>query len=66
MKKQDIKGLTLEEIQSKVAEERERLLKLTFANAVSPIENPLRIKASRRHIARLLTEANSRKNAEKA
>lgn len=66
MKKQDIKGLPLEEIQQKVAEERERLLKLKFANAVSPIENPLRIRASRRQVARLLTEANSKKNAVKA
>ncbi|ODS84662.1 MAG: 50S ribosomal protein L29 [Cytophagaceae bacterium SCN 52-12] len=66
MKKQDIKGLSLEEIQAQVAEERERLLKLKFANAVSPIENPLRIKASRKHIARLLTEATIKKNADNA
>lgn len=61
-----MKGLALEEIQSQVAGERERLLKLKFANAVSPIENPLRIRASRRHIARLLTEASIKKNADKA
>ncbi len=64
MKKQeDIKGLSIEEINAQVAEERERLLKLKFAHAVSPIENPLRIRAARKQIARLLTEGTAKRNA---
>lgn len=63
MKQQDIKGLTIEQINEQVATERERLLKLKFAHAVSPIENPLRIRAARKQIARLLTEAAAKTNA---
>jgi large subunit ribosomal protein L29 len=37
---------------------------LKFAHAVSAIENPLRIKAARKLIARLNTELSARKNAE--
>lgn len=61
MKKSDLKGLSLEDLQSQVAQEKDRLVKLKFAHAITPIENPQRIKETRRSIARLLTEKNSRK-----
>ncbi len=61
MKKTDLKGLSLEELQGQIEQEKDRLVKLKFAHAITPIENPQRIKEARKIIARLLTEKNSRK-----
>jgi len=56
----DIKSLSSEHIVAKVKEDKDVLAKLRFAHAVSPIENPMRIKFLRKDIARLITELNSR------
>lgn len=56
MKKEDVTVFSSEDLRSEVSAERDRLLKLRFAHAVSPIENPLRIRESRKRIARLLTQ----------
>jgi large subunit ribosomal protein L29 len=64
MKSKEIKALSVEQLQQTLAEERERLLKLKFAHAVSPIENPMRIRNTRRLIARIMTEMTAKqKNA---
>lgn len=56
MKKEDLKGLSADELRTEIGAEQDRLLKLKFAHAVSPIENPMRIRESRKRIARLHTE----------
>ncbi len=60
MKKADLKGLSPEQLQQQIAEEKNRLQKLKFAHAITPIENPKRITESRKVIARLSTELSSR------
>lgn len=60
MKKSEIKKLSAEQIKQEIAAEQDRLLKLKFAHAVSPLENPLRIREARRTVARLMTELNSK------
>ncbi|MFN4086636.1 MAG: 50S ribosomal protein L29 [Spirosomataceae bacterium] len=60
MKKTDLKSLSVEQLNQQLAEERDRLQKLKFAHAITPIENPNRITQSRKEIARLLTELHSR------
>jgi len=65
MKNSEILELSKEELVARIAEERAALNKLKFAHAVSAIENPLRIKASRKLIARLNTALSVIKNAEK-
>jgi large subunit ribosomal protein L29 len=60
MKKADLKGLSVEQIQSQIAEGKDRLVKLKFAHAITPIENPNRITELRKNIARLSTELNAR------
>jgi large subunit ribosomal protein L29 len=57
----DIKSLSNNQIVAKVKEDKEVLAKLKFAHAISPIENPMRMKFLRKDIARLLTELNTRK-----
>ncbi|QHV98067.1 MULTISPECIES: 50S ribosomal protein L29 [Spirosoma] len=56
MKKEDLKGLSADELRTELGVEQDRLLKLKFAHAVSPVENPMRIRESRKRIARLNTE----------
>lgn len=55
MKNSEIKALSLEEMQQKLTSEKEILQKLNFAHAISPIENPMKIKETRKLIARLKT-----------
>ncbi len=60
MKKEDLKGLSADDIQTEIGAEESRLLKLKFAHAVSPIENPMRIRESRKRVARLHTELTAK------
>ncbi|MEZ4900513.1 MAG: 50S ribosomal protein L29 [Spirosomataceae bacterium] len=66
MKNSEIKALTVEQLQQTLIEEQERLLKLKFAHAVSPIENPMRIRNTRRLVARLMTELSAKNKAASA
>ena len=59
-KGQDIKDLTIPELQDKLSEERQTLHKLRFSHAVSPIENPMQLRHKRKDIARILTELRKR------
>jgi len=60
MKNTEIKGLTLAELNEKLGSENEALRKLKFAHQVSAIENPMRIKETRKLIARLRTELKAK------
>ncbi|RPA70142.1 50S ribosomal protein L29 [Cyclobacteriaceae bacterium YHN15] len=55
MKNSEIRSLSESEIAERIAAEQENLTKLRFAHAISPIENPNKMKESRRTIARLKT-----------
>lgn len=60
MKQDIVRDLTTEEVRDRIAEERGIYTKLKMSHMVSPIENPLKIRASRRLIARLETEYKKR------
>lgn len=60
MKNSEIKSLNDAELKQKIASEQEGYRKLKFAHAVSPIENPMKIKEARKLIARLNTELRAR------
>tara|TARA_R110002124_G_C8791113_1_gene501617 strand:- start:659 stop:853 length:195 start_codon:yes stop_codon:yes gene_type:complete len=60
MTSKEIKDLSKEQLNEQISQERERLLRLKFAHAISPIENPMRIRASRKEIAKLLTELSAK------
>lgn len=64
MKKEDIKQLSTKELLERVEEEKTTLVKLKMNHAISPLENPQKIVETRRLIARLMTEATSRKKNE--
>ncbi len=61
MKNRDIKELPTKELVARYKEEKIRLTKLQFNNAVSKIEDPHQLKEGRKTVARLLTEINSRR-----
>jgi large subunit ribosomal protein L29 len=56
MKNSEIKSLSISELQERIVSERENLQKLKFAHAISPIENPMKIKEAKRLVARMNTE----------
>ena len=60
MKQSIVKDLTTDEVRDKIREERAAYVKMKMAHAVSPIENPMKLRASRRAIARLQTELRKR------
>lgn len=60
MKLIDIRELSIEDLQAKIAEEKENYAKLIVSHKVSVIENPLSIRKSRKDIARMLTVLNEK------
>lgn len=63
MKNSEIVALSLEELKQKLASEQETFRKMKFAHAISPIENPMKIKETRKLIARLQTELRAKELA---
>ncbi len=55
MKSAEIKDLSVNDLQERIAAEKAQLTKLKVQHAVSPVEDPSTIKKSRRDIARMLT-----------
>jgi large subunit ribosomal protein L29 len=66
----NLKDLSETDLHAKVREDEQRLKKLEFAHAISPLESPVNIRMIRKDIARLKTELTKRKigkrTAEKA
>ncbi|HBF88160.1 MAG TPA: 50S ribosomal protein L29 [Bacteroidales bacterium] len=65
MKTSEIRELTTKELAERVEEEKGMFAKMKINHAVSPLENPLKIKHARKQIARLMTELNKRTLTEK-
>ena len=61
MRYEEIKSLELEERNARLVTEKSSLRDLRFSHAISPIQNPMRIRHTRRLIARLKTAENATK-----
>jgi large subunit ribosomal protein L29 len=60
-----LKDLNANDLQARIQEDELRLKKLEFAHAISPLENPMSIRALRKDVARLKTAlAQKTKQAE--
>lgn len=55
MKQSEITKLSKEDLQDKLVEYHKQLKDLKMTHAISPLENPLQIKTTRRVVARLQT-----------
>lgn len=60
MKTSEIKELTTKELAEKITDEKVALQRLKMNHAVSPLESPMKIRHTRRLIAKLITELHSR------
>lgn len=66
MKAQDIRKMTEEQINAKIAELKEELFNLKFQAALGNIEKPARMNEIKRTIARMKTILTEKANASKA
>ena len=60
MKIKEVKELETKDLVEKLENAQAHLTNLKLAHAVSPLENPSQIKATRRDIARMKTELRQR------
>ena len=65
MKAQVLTDMPENELHELLVAERERLIRMKMSHAVSPMENPLQIKFTRKTIARVMTEISKRRNTSK-
>jgi large subunit ribosomal protein L29 len=55
MKSLELRELTVKEILEQLENEKSFLVKQRLNHAVSPLDNPLKIKEARRNVARMMT-----------
>ena len=55
MKIQDIRDLSMQELQDKIKDLKEELFNLRFQNATNQLDNPMRIVSVKKDIARVKT-----------
>ena len=60
MKQAVIIEMSTEELMGKLTEVRATLAKMNLAHAVSPLENPVQIRETKKTVARILTEVRRR------
>ena len=66
MKTNDIRNLTVDQINAKIADLKEELFNLKFQAALGNLEKPARIGEIKRTIARMKTVLTEKANASKA
>lgn len=64
MKTSEIRELSVKEIEERLDNEILLLVKQKLNHAISPLDNPMKIKESRRNIARLKTILHQKKKEE--
>ena len=60
MKNSEIKELTTAEIIERISVTQEELIRMKLNHSVNPLENPMRIRFTRKDVARLNTELRNR------
>ncbi len=65
MKASEIRGLSISELEEKIAAAKLDLEKMKLNHAISPLENPMKIRQTRKDIARMLTILTEKTNTEK-
>jgi len=64
MKSSELQELSLKELEERIDNERNFLAKLKLNHAISPLDNPMKIRGIRRNIARFVTELKNRQLTE--
>jgi large subunit ribosomal protein L29 len=63
MENKDIIALSVQELKDKIREEKANLNKMHLNHSVSPLESPIKIRHTRRTIAKLSTELTKKTKA---
>jgi large subunit ribosomal protein L29 len=63
MKQKDIQSLSIQELKDKLHEEKANAEKMRLNHKISPVENPMKIRESRKLVARLSTELTKKSKA---
>lgn len=58
-----LKDLSAADLKARIQEDELRMKKLEFAHAISPLENPMSIRAIRKDLARLKTALKQKQQA---
>jgi large subunit ribosomal protein L29 len=66
MKTSEIKELSTKELKERIDSENELLVRMKLNHAVSPLDNPIKIRDSRKNVARMKTELVKRISIEKS
>jgi large subunit ribosomal protein L29 len=61
MKTKEIRELSIKEMEERIDAEKNTLVRLRLNHAISPLDNPMKIRHTRRNIAKLETEVGLRK-----
>jgi large subunit ribosomal protein L29 len=65
LRARDLRDLTDDELERKLADTRQELFNLRFQSATGALENSARIRLAKREIARILTVQNERRTLER-
>jgi large subunit ribosomal protein L29 len=65
MKSSEIRELSNQELLERIDNEKTALVRMKLNHAISPLDNPQKIKESRKSIARLMTEKHKREMNDK-
>jgi large subunit ribosomal protein L29 len=57
----EIKEFSTKELTERIEVEKNTLVRMRLNHAVSPLDNPMKLKFVRKDIARMMTELNNRK-----
>jgi large subunit ribosomal protein L29 len=60
MKQSEVKGLSVAELQEELGKAKRSYSDLKMAHTISPLENPIQLRALRRTVARIATELTKR------
>ena len=62
MKMSEIKEFSTKELTERIELEKNTLVRMHLNHAVSPLDNPMKLKFARKDIARMMTELNKRQS----
>jgi len=64
MKMSEIKDFSTKELIDRIEADKNALVRMRLTHAVSPLDNPMKLKFARKDIARMMTELNKRESAQ--
>ena len=65
MKTSEVRELSTKELIERIEVEKDTLIRMRMNHAVSPLDNPMKLKFARKDIARMMTELKKRQAQQK-